>query len=218
MAGSFDSMLHQELAGLQKRLQELYGTRDRLLNQEAPKLWQRYMDVMGKEEEAVLTMELELSLKKKRAALIKEAKEKGMAIDMSALDRRLNEARQQGMAIIKKRALPLGDMPKLSNKLALPRTIAPEDPGDYALARELFSSFEQSEEEARLLESIKYLEEQAGLAEEEIKEIQKRFPFSMRSALESSMLTETYLSDLRVRRAQCEKEGEALNAQAEDLA
>lgn len=115
-AQSFYDWLLNELQTARAALLGLYVTRDELLYEQAPALRRRYMEVIGKEEDAVLQAELETALLRRKAEMIQIAVNRREPIDLPKIELALAEEREAMIASVESADRTLEELPELTEE------------------------------------------------------------------------------------------------------
>lgn len=88
---------------------------------------------------------------------------------------------------------------------------------DYRLAERLYRFFTPLEKDRVMIDALKDSREKIKEVEEEIRKIRSGFPFSAAETLNDRDKTEEYLSELRLRALQCQKEKAGLEARIKSM-
>ena len=110
---SYVHWLQTELQTARAALLALYEQRDALLYEQAPALRRRYMEAIGNEETAVLQAELEMTLLRRKAELIRIALNRREPVDMEKIALLLDEERAAMIASAENSDRTLETLPEL---------------------------------------------------------------------------------------------------------
>jgi len=88
---------------------------------------------------------------------------------------------------------------------------------DYTLAKELYSSFAQLEDDVIIINAIDQYRRTREEVLSEVGQIRAGFPFNAKETLSSSKLTAEYISDLASRQRRCDEEINELNVRIAKL-
>lgn len=77
---------------------------------------------------------------------------------------------------------------------------------DYSLAKKLYSCFSPLEQDAVMLDSLHGFDEQRRAVEKEISQIKDGFPFNAVPTMQDRAKMEEYVTELRLRAMQCQRE------------
>ena len=113
---SFYDWLLLELQTARAALLGLYVRRDELLYEQAPALRRRYMEAIGREEDAVLQAELETALLRRKAEMIQIAINRREPIDLEKIKLALAEEREAMIASVESGDRTLEELPQLTEE------------------------------------------------------------------------------------------------------
>ena len=112
---TFGDWLLTRMISLRQALIALYEQRDKLLYVEAPPLRQRYMDAIGKYEEEVLQAELDTQMLRRKAELIRIAKNRREPVNIQAIEASLEAEKQKKIREIESSDRTLNELPTLTD-------------------------------------------------------------------------------------------------------
>ena len=113
---TFTACLAAEVESARLALLAAYQERDRVLYVEASPLRKKYMDIFGVVEDAVLRAELELHLLVRKRDLIQIARNRREQVDLAAIEKLLEEEREELLRQLESEDLTSKEMPELTEE------------------------------------------------------------------------------------------------------